>query len=165
MALRRAKSGAGFVGVRQRPSGRYATEITADGVRWWIGTFDIAELAARAYDVAAWRFGRPRAEMNFPDETRETAEFLAPPLQFVDRSTAQQARRERLNRRATQMDSLRMSLLRRDHPELLQAELAFYALKKKTGCSSNEARPSTASPPAPSTVVPDDSSSELSSSF
>ncbi|CAM0956248.1 unnamed protein product [Alopecurus aequalis] len=127
MAPRRSpKSSTGFVGVRLRPSVRYAAEITADCVRWWIGAFDTVELVARAYDAAAWHFGRTRAEMNFPAEMRETAKFLAPPLQLVDRATAQKAHRERLNRRAAQIDNLRMSLLRRDHPELLQAGLAFY---------------------------------------
>ncbi|KAI4993369.1 hypothetical protein ZWY2020_007682 [Hordeum vulgare] len=60
-----------FFGVRERPSGRFAAEITADGVRWRIGTFDSAELAARASGTAAIRFGRPRRDLNFPDTDRD----------------------------------------------------------------------------------------------
>ncbi|KAE8778448.1 AP2-containing protein [Hordeum vulgare] len=92
-----------FFGVRERPSGRFAAEITADGVRWWIGTFNSAELAARAYDAAAIRFGRPRRALNFPDTEREYALWLAPPMHFVDVTDGHEQRRQqwRERRRST----------------------------------------------------------------
>ncbi|KAE8805006.1 Ethylene-responsive transcription factor RAP2-6 [Hordeum vulgare] len=130
MAPRRRPS-SGFFGVRERPSGRFATEITVDGVRWWIGTFDSAELVARAYNAATIRFGRPRWDLNFPDTDRDYALLLAPPLYFVDVTDEHEQRRERANLRAAQIDELRMETLHRDHPELVQAELDFFAGRKK----------------------------------
>ncbi|KAK1653724.1 hypothetical protein QYE76_071529 [Lolium multiflorum] len=81
----RRRGSSGFRGVRARPNGRFYAEMRAGGFRLTLGTYNTPELAARAYDAAAWRFRRPRCDMNFPDvESLEEAEFLAPTPCLVD---------------------------------------------------------------------------------
>ncbi|KAM3223669.1 hypothetical protein ACQJBY_057185 [Aegilops geniculata] len=75
----RGSSKCKFVGVRQRPSGRWVAEIkdTTHKIRVWLGTFETAEEAARAYDEAACLLRGSNTRTNFA--TAAPAAASSPP--------------------------------------------------------------------------------------
>ncbi|XP_057757679.1 ethylene-responsive transcription factor ESR1-like [Arachis stenosperma] len=70
-----------FIGVRQRPSGRWVAEIkdSSQHVRLWLGTYDSPEQAARAYDEAARALRGENARTNFAPPSSSSSPPLPPP--------------------------------------------------------------------------------------
>ncbi|XP_027356780.1 ethylene-responsive transcription factor ERF022-like [Abrus precatorius] len=102
-------SNSAFRGVRRRSWGRYVSEIRLPGqkTRIWLGSFGSAEMAARAYDSAAFFLKGTSATLNFPD----LVDSLPRPLSSSRRdiqSAAAKAALEPPPRSSAKSDSLEM---------------------------------------------------------
>jgi len=67
-----------YLGVRQRPSGRWIAEIkdSSQKLRLWLGTFDRSEDAALSYDSAARLLRGKNAKTNFPNTHEQDFSIL-----------------------------------------------------------------------------------------
>lgn len=58
----------GYRGLKQTSNGRFQAVVCVGQQEYFLGTFDTAELAATAYDMAARKYHGEFARLNFPDK-------------------------------------------------------------------------------------------------
>uniref|UniRef100_A0A8I6Y2I4 AP2/ERF domain-containing protein n=1 Tax=Hordeum vulgare subsp. vulgare TaxID=112509 RepID=A0A8I6Y2I4_HORVV len=128
----RHRGALGYHGVCLRPNGGYYSEIRSGDLRLSLGTYETVHEAARAFDAAAWRLGRPRGQMNFQYVyTLQQALDVAPPPRL---NTAQdRVEHAALQRRllVAQEDEWVMEEWRRRHPEDVAYEQDYWARRRE----------------------------------
>jgi hypothetical protein len=111
-----------------RPNGTFYAEIRAGGIRVNLGTYEKAEMAARAYDAAAWRFQRPRRDMNFDDVySLEQAEWVAGPPRLVSEEDRRRNRQVQRRIAIAERDEELMRRWRAQFPQDVDDTEAFFA--------------------------------------
>ncbi|KAG9457041.1 hypothetical protein H6P81_001549 [Aristolochia fimbriata] len=82
-----------YRGVRRRSWGRYVSEIRLPGqkTRIWLGSFVTPEMAARAYDSAAFYLRGHSASLNFPDSAHRLPRPLSASRRDIQSAAAKAA--------------------------------------------------------------------------
>lgn len=73
----RKNSGTAYKGVcHTKKDGRWRSKIMSNRVQHFVGSFETAEEAARAYDYHAIKYHGEYASLNFPNEVEKTVEWF-----------------------------------------------------------------------------------------
>jgi hypothetical protein len=101
-----------YRGVRTRPTGNFCVDICAASYHLTLRTFKTAHEAARTYNTAAWRLGRPRRDLNFHG------------VNSAALVTAEERQRQLA---ITEADERTMAAWRENFPQYVVDENKFYA--------------------------------------
>ena len=128
----RRRGASGYRGVRLRPNGNYSAEIRSGELRLGLDTYGTAREAARAYDAAAWRLGRPRGQINFQDvyTLQQALNFV--PLSRLNTTEDRAEHAERQRRLLIAQEDERVTAeWRQRHPEDVAYEQAYWARRRE----------------------------------